>query len=384
MTLERDLGKLEADSKKPNPFQRYFLLKNPFPGDGEVAFDVCADQEDLRRKFMSILQDFSSDAKRLYISGTNGAGKTNILKYFELLTNAARKRGHIKNLHPIYVESPGENVFDVHGQIVGSLAALFLDVILEKRIDSDFIDSLQLADEFSSGIKALFLSSTMSYLPQQERKKSILVRWLRGWKLTVADKKVLSYRGWSPTDITSVSPALSYLKDFLVVLKALDLCEGVVLLLDEFEVIFQVLPRARQSRYAQDLRNLLDTLNESVYFVIATTPHPEDLEPYPAIKRRLGTAVNLQPIDSFDLAIDFVSEYLKSGRDEYEESQKARGVETELSRPTGLEPLTEKVVKEVYHSLKEELDEAELDVLPGRFLPRIREKTKEIVENTSQ
>ena len=156
MTLERDLGKLEADSKKPNPFQRYFLLKNPFPGDGEVAFDVCADQEDLRRKFMSILQDFSSDAKRLYISGTNGAGKTNILKYFELLTNAARKRGHIKNLHPIYVESPGENVFDVHGQIVGSLAALFLDVILEKRIDSDFIDSLQLADEFSSGIKSSF------------------------------------------------------------------------------------------------------------------------------------------------------------------------------------------------------------------------------------
>lgn len=384
MTLERDLVQLEADSRKPNPYKHYFLLKNPFPGEGEVAFDVCADQEDLRRKFMSELQNFSSEAKRLYISGTNGAGKTNILKYFELLTNAARKRGHIKNLHPIYVESPGENVFDVHGQIVGSLAALFLDVIQEKKIGSEFIDSLQLADEFSSGIKALFLSSTISYLPQQERKKNVFVRWLRGWKLTVADKKELSYLGWSPTDITSVSTALRYLKDFLIVLQALNLCEGVVLLLDEFEVIFQVLPRARQSRYAQDLRNLLDTLNESVYFVVATTPHPEDLEPYPAIKRRLGTAINLQPIDSVELAINFVSEYLKSGRDEFEESQKAREGETEISRPTELEPLTEEGVTEVYYSLKEQLDEAELDVLPGRFLPRIREKTKEIVEENSQ
>lgn len=384
MTLERDLVQLEADSQRPNPYKRHFLLKNPFPGDGEVAFDVCADQEELRKKFMSILLDFSSDAKRLYISGTNGAGKTNILKYFELLTNAARKRGHINNLHPVYIESPGENVFDVHGQIVGSLASLFLDVILERDIDSEFIESLQLADEFSLGIKALLVSSTISYLPQQERKKNIFVRWLQGWKLTVADKKELSYQGWSPTDIASVSLALRYLKDFLVILKALNLCEGVVLLLDEFEVIFQVLPRARQSRYAQDLRNLLDTLVESVYFVVATTPLPEDLEPYPAIKRRLGTAANLEPINSFDLALDFVSEYLKSGRDEYEDSQKSRGRETELSRPTEFEPLTEKIVREVFCSLKEELGEAELDVLPGRFLPRIREKTKEIVENTYQ
>lgn len=380
MTLERDLDILAADSNRPNHFESHYLLKNPFPGDGDPAFDVCADQEEIRQRFTSTLGNFSTDAKRLFISGTIGAGKTNILRYFEQLTNAARQRGHIGNLHPIYVESPGENVLEVHGQIVSSLAARFLDVLLEKRLDATVLDGLQLSEEFSSGLKALLPSGTMPYLPQQQRKNNIFVRWLRGWKLTVADKKDLSFRGWSPADISSVSMALSHLKEFLVVLRESELCEGVVLLLDEFEVIFQVLPRARQSRYAQDLRNLLDTLSDYVFFVVATTPHPEDLELYPAIKRRLGQAVNLQPIDSSDQAILFVSEYLESGRDEFEKFQKAREVETDRSRPANLEPLTMRMVEEVYCSLREE--EGELDVLPGRFLPRIREKTNEIIESS--
>ena len=54
--------------------------------------------------------------------------------------------------------------------------------------------------------------------------------------------------------------------------------------------------------------------------------------------------------------------------------------QTERSRPNGLDPLTEKDVAEEYGSLKQETDAAQLDVLPGYFLPRIRERVKEIVE----
>ena len=43
--------------------------------------------------------------------------------------------------------------------------------------------------------------------------------------------------------------------------------------------------------------------------------------------------------------------------------------------------MTEEIVKEEYLSLKQEVKEAELDVLPGYFLPRMREKIKQIVES---
>ena len=145
---------------------------------------------------------------------------------------------------------------------------------------------------------------------------------------------------------------------------------------------FEGLTRSRQSRYAQDLRHLFDTLKESVFFVIATVPEPKDLGQYPAIERRLGNPVELQSIDNLELAIEYVSDYLDSGRDKYETYLKAREKQPEKSRPDRLEPLTQEIVEEDYCSLKEEVEEAELDVLPGYFLPRMRERIKQIVEGT--
>ena len=384
MTLQGDLDQLEAEHKRENPYEKHYLLKNPFPAKGETAFDVCTDQEEIKDEFKSILGNFSPEAKRLRINGTNGAGKTNILRYFELLTNEARERGHIEKLYPIYVSAPGESYFEIHGQIVDKLEASFLEVLLKTlRSDPSLLDSLQINNELLMGLKALCQSGTIFFLPQQERKKDVFIRWLKGWKLTVADKKELTVLGWSPTDITSTSLAIRYLNDFLIMLKELALCGGIVLLLDEFEVIFQVLARARQSRYAQDLRHLLDLLKESVFFIIATVPDPKDLNQYPAIERRLGTTLGLQPIESPELATNFVSEYLNSARNRFETAQKEREKKPEHSRPTELEPLTPEIVEEEYRSLRDEIGEAEFDVLPGHFLPRMRERTKQIVEKGS-
>ena len=153
------------------------------------------------------------------------------------------------------------------------------------------------------------------------------------------------------------------------------------MLFDEFEVIFEVLTRSQQSRYAQDLRHLFDMLKESIFFIIATTPEPRDLAQYPAIERRLGDPVELQPIDDFKLARNYVSDYLNSGRNKYEIYLKEQGKQNERNRPEGLKPLTEDDVKTEYLALKKELKKAELAVLPGYFLPRMRERMRQIVEN---
>ena len=382
MTLKRDRSLFKVDSSVLNPYEKYFLLENPFPGYGETRFDVCTDQKHIKEEYVYILRNFSTATKRLRINGENGAGKTNILRYFEQLTNEARESKLIGNFRPIYVYAPGENYFDLHGQIVDKLTGFFLNDLIEiLKSDSDLIDRLSLkvkpASELLIAISAITQSITKDYRPLVERQKDIFVRWMKGQKLTAADKNLLTHEGVSPVDIVSASLAMRFLYGLLGVLKELKLCDGIILLFDEFEEIFEGLTRARQSRYAQDLRHLFDILQESVFFVIATVPEPKDLAQYPAIERRLGKTVELQSIDNVKLAINYVLDYLESRRDEYKTYQN----QDEPNRPDELEPLTQEIVKEEYLSLKEVVEKAELKVLPGYFLPKMRERMKQIVEN---
>lgn len=383
MTLTKDLSRFEVQTQELNPYEKHFLLENPFPGHGETRFDVCTDQDDLKNKFVYGLKNFSTDSKRLRINGKNGAGKTNILRYFEKLTDEARRSRLIKNLHPIYVSAPGESYYDIHGQIIDKLSELFLGDLFETlKPDPSKIDTLSekisSASEFLTIIKVLVTPNLFTIY--SERHKDALIRWLKGQKLSVADKRLLTERQLS--DITSPSLAMRFLNGLLAVLKELGLCDGIILLFDEFEEIFEGLPRSRQSRYAQDLRHLFDTLTESVFFVIATLPEPKDLAQYPAIDRRLGEVLAIQSIDSPELAINYVSDYLNNGRDKYETHLKKHENQRDLNRPGDLTPLTEEDVKEEYSLLKEEVEEAKLDVLPGYFLPRMRGRIKRIVEES--
>ena len=388
MTLKKDLSLFKTESQKLNPYEQYFLLENPFPGYGDTGFDVCTDQDNIKQDFVYILRNFSSGTKRLRINGENGAGKTNILQYFERLTDEARRSKFIKNLYPIYVNAPEESYFDIHKQIVDKLAELVLGDLLEilqstpKKIDK-LSKEIRSASELLEAIKALVGRSDTLFTIYGDRHEDAFVRWLKGQKLTAADKKLLTLNGTPPIDITSPSLAMRFLHGLLLVLKKLNLCDGIILLFDEFEEIFEGLSRSRQSRYAQDLRHLFDTLNETVFFVIATTPNPGDLAQYPAIERRLDEPVELQPIDTLELAINYVMDYFNSGRDKYSVYTKDSEKQLQQSRPDGLEPLTQEAVEEEYLSLKQNAEAAGFDVLPGYFLPRMRELLKQKVESSS-
>lgn len=389
MTLKKDLSLFGAKPEELNPYETHFLLENPFPGHGETGFDVCTDQGELKKEFIYILRNFSDASKRLRINGKTGAGKTNILQYFEQLTGEARRSKFIKNLYPIYISAPGESYFNVHGQIVDKLAGLFLtDVVNTLKSEPDLIQKLssevKSASELLTVMKAIAYPTQKTLYPlQEERQQDAFIRWLKGQKLTVVDKKFLTDDGVPPIDITSPSLAIRFLYGLLAVLQELDLCEGIILLFDEFEEIFEGLTRSYQSRYAQDLRHLFDILKESVFFVIATTPEPRDLGQYPAIQRRLGDPVELKPIDSPQLAINYVSDYLNSGRSKYEAYLKENEKKSEHARPDGLKPLTQEVVEKEYFILKKEGEKAGLNVLPGHFLPKIRERMRQNVESSN-
>lgn len=386
MTLEQDLSRLTDEPKVQNLYESHFLLENPFPGHGETRLDVCTDQEPIKKEFLYTLQNFSLDAKRLRIDGKNGAGKTNILRYFEQLTNEARRSNRIKNLHPIYIYAPGESYFDIHAQIVDRLSELFLGDLLKamqsnpKEIER-ISKEVKPASELMAAIKSLVDQSNTLFAIYSERHEDALIRWLKGQKLTAGDRRLLSYGGTPLGDVANPSLAIRFLNGFLAVLKSLSLCDGIVLLFDEFEEIFEGLTRARQSRYAQDLRHLFDTLKEMVFFVIATVPEPKDLGQYPAIERRLGTPREIKAIDSQEQAIDYVLDYLNSGRRKYELVFKDRRELSPENLEKELRPLTERIVRDEYLSLEVEVKRAELDILPGYFLPRMRERIRQIVES---
>ena len=386
MTLEKDILRFEPESNTFNPYEEHYLRGNPFPGYGETEFDVCTNQDKIRMEFISILRSFSPEAKRLRIDGKNGAGKTNILRYFELLTNAVRRRGSIANVHPIYIRDPGDSYFDIHRQIVDRLSDLFLEDLLNKLQQNPqeigmLSKKITSASEILAAIDAFVGPSDTLFPIYGERNEDTLIRWLKGQKLTGIDKKLITHNKTPPADITSPSLAIRFLHGLLEVLKKLNLCDGIVLLFDEFEEIFEGLSRSRQSRYAQDLRHFFDTLKESTFFVIATVPDPRDLAQYPAIERRLGDPLELQSMNSLELATKFVADYLNSGRDKYEAYRKANQKQGGPPRPACLEPLTHEIVKQEYCSLEETAKKAELDVLPGYFLPKMRERIKRIVED---
>ncbi|MCB0190856.1 MAG: DUF2791 family P-loop domain-containing protein [Anaerolineae bacterium] len=379
MTLINDLKLLETATQNSNVYERYNLLENPFPTYGETRTDVCTDQTTIKQEFVNTLRNFEAGAKRMRINGESGAGKTNILRYFEFLTEEARRRRLINGIYAVYISAPDDNYLTIHEQIVEQLLEYFLgDTITALETKPDLIDTL--SNEIKSASEILMalqpiINPQMLFDVFRERRIDAFGRWLKGRKLSTQDKRDLG----GIADISSASLAIRFLDGLLQVLKKIDLCQGIVLLFDEFEEIFESLTRSRHSRYAQDLRHLFDTLQESVFFVIATVAEPQDLAQYPAIIRRLGEPLSLQPIDNADMAIDYVKDYLYVGRKLYFDTKAEQPKQDVLEN---LEPFSIEIISKEYEKLKIEAERAGLNVLPGYFLPRIRQLMQSIAEDS--
>ncbi|MGA9767852.1 MAG: BREX system ATP-binding domain-containing protein [Blastocatellia bacterium] len=376
MTLKTDLKLFKPQKTNVNPYLEYKLLENPFPGYSHIPTDVCTDQETAKAKFVQRLKEFDTSDKCLRINGLSGAGKTNILHYFKRLTDQAKVEGYIQNIYPIYALASGEDYLALHEQVIEQL--------LERTFD-EFISSLRSNTQQIETLKTLFptaaevLDVTQTFFGfggllfyNLERNKDIFQRWFKGQKSSPQDKRVLGIN----QDIGSASLAIRYLKGYLDILKHLSICYGVILLIDEFEQIFVSIPRAKQSRYAQDIRHLIDALESQVLFVFATTPEPGDLSKYPAVERRMGEIIGLEPIENIDQARKYIIDYLKAGREAYEQEKE---IKLKPSEREDILPLSEDIIRQVYEKIKQQIGDK--DVLPGYFLPEMRQVFKELVEN---
>lgn len=367
-------GKLE------NPYEELFLLSNPFPGEGQFVPGICVDQDNVKEEFRRKLREFRLNDRsvRMTVVGRTGAGKTTLLRFFEERLSDWR---NIK-FFTIFVQMSKSGYLDVHPQIVSQLGALFyikfFDAVRQKQIDLTSLpaDLSGISPELIHVLKRIvsYQSTQLSIFEAENGPASLrnLDDWLQGRKLSAADKKLL---GNVTVEIgKSSTVAIKFLTDLVRIFRHAKLFSGLVIFLDEFEQIVSDVSGADRTRYAQDIRNLFDSLSEGVVFIIATAPVADSLERVsPALNRRLGSGVSIEPINSEGLALTYAEAYIQLGRDEFLRRKNSSVGSIKFPRTTPDEdysfyPLSRSTVLEVYNNLRERQGS---DVVPGDFLPAL-------------
>lgn len=373
----------EVSKEQPkSPYEDFSLPFNPFPAAGQFIPGICVDQDEIQREFVRTLREFYVDgrARRMTILGDTGAGKTNLLKFFQQQFDEWREprpgRRPITNLFTIFIHQPQGSYFEVHRQIVSQLGALCYTGFFE-ALQSGKINLTTLPAELPGISPELVrvLDQTASRHPVQLsffgpnlQSLRTLDNWLQGVKLSAAEKKQLG--GVSVEVGKSSTVAIKFLGDLVRIFRHAGLFKGLVILFDEFEEILSGLSRINQARYAQDLRNLFDSLTESVMFVIATAPISSTLDQIsPALGRRLGEGIPIEPIQDEDLALEYARAYIQLGRKVFKDHMQRDVILPEdcLEEDHPYYPLTRATVTEIHGGLRER----QANVVPGDFLPEL-------------
>ena len=384
-------GLLEEFSKErpKNPYAEFSLLSNPFPTLGQF-YGICVDQVSVKEEFARKLRDFYLDSQSqiMTILGSTGAGKTNLLRSLE---RALRRKQEpstetkaITDLFTVFVEQPQGSYLEIHRQIISQLGAMFFTeffaAVRQRKIDLSKLPAelsgtnpelmqalVYIAQRYSEQLPLQNASGEISFLSGSQSHR-ILGNWLQGVKLTAAEKKEL---GSVSAEIgKSSTVAIKFLSDLVKIFLHAQLFKGLIIFLDEFEEVFSGLSPTSQAQYAQDLRNLFDSHPQGVVFVVATAPIGERLQQIsPALQRRLGAGVQIDPIADEISALEYARAYIQWGRDMFKEKMNndAHLLKDFPDADQPYHPLTETEVREVYKGLKASSPE----VVPGDLLPAL-------------
>jgi hypothetical protein len=369
MTLENDLDQFRESSQLENPYLKHNLLSNPFPNVGEPPTEVLSNQKIVKDTFFKKIKEFGEDTANLTIRGVNGAGKTNILYYFDAFLKEAKKRKILpKILYSIYVVAQEDDYTHLHSEIIEKLIDATIGELIEALNKKGLLESLNDEEKHLGYILKNIQNMDLFSLFSEDR-LYYFKKWLKGHKLSIVERRVLPA---IKDDIANSTLAIKYLSAYINILVKAELCDGIVILIDELEHLFTNISKAKQSAYASDVRHLADTLFKNSLLVFAITPGNKNLGDYPALVRRMGEEVELQSIENSDEAKEYVEGYLGFGRKKY--SLKS---EEPLSKEQmcDITPLSIEIINQIF----DEMSSNEI-VIPGHFLPRIRAAMAEAVE----
>ncbi len=358
-------------------FDRYGLLRNPFPPSRTIIPEILYDQETAYERFVTLVSGFLRDTperRSMGILGGTGGGKTHFLRhcrwqleefcresdYRFVLVEFAAGAGKVQDI----VREAFRGADTICNDHCGADFITSLLAELQKRDDSEEILKSIQHDELHSALSRLLKVSRSGYRPSNTRGqygfetlRELFRRWLHGGTLSQTERKHLGVF----LRIGTASVASRVLRETFTVARYLKIIHGMLLCLDEIETLFTGLRPAQYQAFLQDLRYLYDeavkdTSGYSLLVLSASTNTGANTLlniNYP-VYQRLGfeqpARVTLVPIDGQLDARNFANVYIEHGHEEW-------------SRRTNAEPcsdpktiLTDQDIREVYDSVLKSTD----------------------------
>lgn len=307
-----------ATQAREKSWKRFGFLRNPYPSRSHPVWDVFYNQVEVKRRFLTDLSEFLRERNTitLFFTGGNRVGKTHFMEYHrQELTEKFRASGIVA---PIAVTTAQSCDFKaLYGQILDQIDEslriqtgfrLFEDGISEEV--KERLSDLPPGD-FRRAVEAAANS-------KNEEEILLLRRWLRGDRIRAPQRLLLGVN--SPIESQShMLNALEGLIKYLLlpeevgreVVGAVNAeCRGLLLFLDEFELIWKA-RRDRRDQFLQALRALIDSAPWGLFLCVGMATGinvgMEEVEAsYPALFARLKGVRDIPSLIQIGFVIDAI------------------------------------------------------------------------------
>lgn len=372
MSLRERIGGVDREEVRRERFRRWGVLENPFPSasqtTGHPRLEDAADE-----RVADTFRDFAeSDRKSqvLLVEGTQGTGKTNLLKYYE-----DQFRDYYMDDERYYIirycPDPEPTLDAVLRQIFlsldhGHFAKIGRELSMADEARRNSAKETARGHEVRLVLNSLQDAAVNGDLEDRGR---LAVEWFTGLRVLRRHREALgvSFR------LDTKESRVQALRDIVYVSERLDLLRGVFLLMDELEKQDQSFSTTPVLRFLLAVRALIDALPRYLFLMLAMTAEARRryFSMLPALAGRLENKVTLSPIRSPEEAVNLAGFYRDQARNAALRDPQLRG----RARNSAMEdPLGADSVRALYRNLREESENRGVQgVLQRQLLHRLRE-----------
>ncbi len=376
MTLREKLGlpDISNNRRQKNLYETYGVLDNPFPPANKTTGNphhLTEADEEITQRVKRFWETGNSEV--VVVLGTQGAGKTNLLEYYQ------------RELPPLLSEQEHYYVIRYYSDPEPDFSAVVRRVFQELGAEH-----LKKMAQAAAELPAEKRQKAMALVRVGELREALnsLIRWEdKDLKSVEMSKLFLDYllgqRIYKRhTDelgvqyrLDSTEARTQALHDVVYFSHAVGCLSGVFLFLDELEKIGG-LPTQTTTKYLSAIRALIDALPEHLFLVLAMTPdaHRRYMRDLPALGGRLQNTVELQTLSKEDEALDLYRFYLEEKRADAKQDPI-----TENWQPGQEEPLsTNRIRTEFAAMLKQSPLSALRGVTQRAFLSQLHTMTDKV------
>lgn len=372
MSLRERMGGADPESVRRARFRRWGVLENPFPSanqtTGHPRLEDAADE-----RVADTFRSFSEGERQsqvLLVEGTQGTGKTNLLKYYE-----DQFRDYHRDDEGYYIiryyPDPEPTLDSVIRQTFLGLdhdhfAKIGKELNAADTVRRNSVKEIARGHEVRLVLNSLQDGAVNGDLEDRSR---LAVEWFTGMRVLRRHRDALgvSFR------LDTKESRVQALRDIVYVSERLDLLRGVFLLMDELEKQDQSFSTTPVLRFLLAVRALIDALPRCLFLMLAMTAEARRryFSMLPALAGRLENKVTLSPIQDPEEAVKLAKFYLDQARSVAIRDSLSRGGTTTVGTT---DPLGADAVRTLYHSLREESEnQGTQGVLQRKLLHRLRE-----------